>query len=427
MIEDAVAGIDIPAGGQALIDVTVRVANTAGNQINDGFVNTATYTFNRTNNVPASQTSGSGHTTLTPTVITEPGIATLSKVADNPTPTAGETVRYTVTMTAASGGNFSDVFDVTLEDTLDLGLAYAGNPTVTTGGAGGNDVGNDNSIADPDVTTPQFLTWTTAEADIDIDAGETVVIEYDVLVLNSALPNQVMDNAIVAQWTGIDGINVNERTGIDGAGGVNDYVTAAAVATLTAPNIVTTIDKARSSDTFGAGDNQLRIGDIVEYTLTIPIPEGTLGNLQLVDTLPRGLDFVGVIDINGDAGPAPFAAVAPFAHAGIAAPLEAGDPATGPTSVSWNLGNVSNPFADGLADDFVIVYRAQVVNGDALSQVNSTLLTNSVTMSYVTATGSVVDTDNDTTVDVRQPDVTVSKTTAPANGDSFIDAGEVVT
>jgi uncharacterized repeat protein (TIGR01451 family)/fimbrial isopeptide formation D2 family protein len=303
---------------------------------------------------------------------------------------------------------------------------------VTTGGAGGNGVGDDNSIGAPDVTgdgvtAPQFLTWTTAEADIDIDAGETVVIEYDVLVLNSALPNQVMDNAIVAQWTGIDGINVNERTGIDGIGGVNDYVTAPAVATLTAPNIVTTIDKARSSDTFGAGDNQLRVGDIVEYTLTIPIPEGTLGNLQLVDTLPRGLDFVGVIDINGDAGPAPFAAVAPFAHAGIALPLEAGDPATGPTSVTWNLGNVSNPFVDGLADDFVIVYRAQVVNGDVLAQVGSTPLTNSVTMSYDTATSSVNATDSDTTVDVLQPNVTVNKSGLPASGGIFVDAGEVVT
>ena len=52
--------------------------------------------------------------------------------------------------------------------------------------------------------------------------------------------------------------------------------------------VITTVDKVRSSDTFGAGDDELRIGDIVDYRLTIPIPEGTLGNLQIVDTLPQG-------------------------------------------------------------------------------------------------------------------------------------------
>ncbi len=433
VIEDTGAGIDIPASGQAVIDVTVRVSNTVNNQIGDTFNNTATYTFNRTNNLLTSQTPGSGDTTTVNTVITEPEITTITKTADNTTPTAGSTVRYSVTLTAASGANFSDVFDVTLSDTLDLGLVYAGNPTVTTGGAGGSGVGDDNAILDPDttgdgITIPQFLVWSTVEANIDIDAGETVTIEYDVLVLNGVLANQVLNNSVIAQWTGIDGINTFERTGIDGVGGVlNDYATAPVVETLTTPDIATTIGKIRSSDTFNSADDNVRIGDVIEYTLTIPVPEGTLGNLQLVDTLQQGLDFIGVVSINGNTGPAPYVAVAPFVHADIATPAETGDPATGPSTVTWSLGDLSNPFNDGLGDDFVIVYQAQVLNDDVLAQVDSTPLGNSVTMTYDTATSSVTASDIDTVINVLQPNVTVSKSATPANGDVFIDAGEVVT
>ena len=433
VIEDTGAGIDIPTGGQAVIDITVRVSNTANNQIGDTFNNTATYTFNRTNNLPASQTPGSGDTTTVSTVITEPEIITITKVADNTAPTAGSTVRYSVTLTAASGANFSDVFDITLSDTLDLGLVYAGNSTVTTGGAGGNGVGDGNTIIDPDVsgdglTLPQLLVWSTVEADIDIDAGETVTIAYDVLVLNNVLANQVLNNSVIAQWTGIDGLNTFERTGIDGAGGVlNDYATAPVVETLSTPDIVTTIGKIRSADTFNSADDNVRIGDILEYTLTIPMPEGTLGNLQLVDTLQQGLDFIGVVSINANTGPAPYPAVAPFVHADIAAPAETGDPATGPSTVTWSLGNLSNPFNDGLSDNFVIVYQAQVLNDDVLTQVDTTQLGNSVTMTYDTATSTVTASDTDTVIDVLQPNVTVSKSATPANGDAFIDAGEVVT
>ena len=429
VIEDTGAGIDIPASGQAVIDVTVRVSNTVNNQIGDSFNNTATYTYNRTNNVPASETLGSGDTTPTNTVIVEPDITTITKLADNTTPTAGSTVRYSVTLTAASGVNISDVFDVTLTDTLDLGLVYAGNSTVTTSSG----VGSDNTITDPDVTgdgvtIPQILVWSTVEADIDIDVGETIIIAYDVLVLNDVLANQSLSNSVIAQWTGIDGLNTFERTGIDGVGGVlNDYALAPVVETVTTTDIVTTIDKLRSSDTFNAGDDNVRIGDIVEYTLTIPVPEGTLGNLQLVDTLPQGLDFIGVVSINGNIGPAPFTAVAPFSHADIAAPVETGDPATGPSTVTWNIGNLANPFNNGLGDNFVIVYQAQVLNDDVLAQVNNTPLGNSVTMTYDTATGTVADTDNDTVIDVLQPNITTNKSAAPAGGDIFIDASEVVT
>jgi fimbrial isopeptide formation D2 family protein/uncharacterized repeat protein (TIGR01451 family) len=292
IIEDTSTGIDIPANGQAVIQVTVQLQNTLTNQSGLLFSNTATYTYNRINGVTASQTPGQASTT-TDMVVNEPHITTITKTADDTTPASGQIVRYSVTLTASSGSGYSDVLDVSLTDTLDLGLAYVGNPVVTVGAG----VSADNAIGDPDivgdgVTVPQTLIWNlnnTIPADIDIVAGTTVTVAYDVRVLNGVLGNQSLSNSVVAEWTSIDGATAIERDGSDGIGLLNDYITAPVTETVTTPDIVEGITKNRINDTYGAADSNVRIGDIVEYELRVSMPEGTLGNLQFVDTLPQGL------------------------------------------------------------------------------------------------------------------------------------------
>ena len=429
VIEDVATGIDIPANGQAVIEITVELLNTLTNQRSLTFNNRADFTYNRANGVAGTLTNGMFDTTANMTVF-EPEITVINKTVSNATPTAGEIVRYAITLTAGSGAGFSDVFDVTLNDFLDLGLVYAGNPTVTVGGG----VSADNSIIDPatvgdGIVTPQTLLWTAIEADIDIVAGTSVVIEYDVQVLGSVLANTTLSNGAIAQWTSIDGVSIgDERNGSDGIGGLNDYITSLTPVIVTTPDINATITKVRANDTFGAADNNVRIGDIVEYTLTLSMPEGTLGNLELVDTLPQGLDFEGIVSINGNIGPAPYTAVAPFAHADIAAAnvVEAGDPALGPTTVTWTLGAVTNLPVDNLANDFVIVYRARVMNSVLAQNDPGIPLNNTVVMAYDTAAGTVTQSDLDTIINVLQPNLTVSKTANPAGGDIIIDASELV-
>lgn len=433
VIEDvATAGIDIPANGQAVIEITVELLNTTTNQNSLAFINTASYTYNRSNGNTSTQTSVGASSTTNMTVL-EPQIATITKTADNPTPTAGSIVRYSVTLTASGGANFSDVFDVTITDSLDPGLVYEGNPTVTVGGG----VSADNTISAPVITgdgsiaTPQTLVWSLNDAngDIDIAEGTAITISYDVRLLDSVLANQTLSNSVVAQWTSIDGANIGERNGSDGIGLLNDYVTPAVTETVTTPAIIAAITKNRTSDTYGAGDANVRIGDIVEYTLTLSVPEGTLGNLELVDTLPQGLDFETIVSINGTTGPAPYPAVAPFTHADITAAnvIETGDPALGPTTVTWILGSVANQPNDGLSDNFVIVYRTRVLNNVFAHTDLSIPLNNTVNMSYDTATGTVTNSDLLTGITALQPELTVSKSVAPGGGDTIIDAGELVT
>ncbi|MGD8568690.1 MAG: isopeptide-forming domain-containing fimbrial protein, partial [Gammaproteobacteria bacterium] len=426
VIEDTGSGIDIAANSQAVIEVTVQLENTTTNQQGLLFKNSASFTYNRANGDSATQTSTSTVDASDMSVV-EPDITAITKTVDNATPTAGDVVRYSVTLTAGGGAGNSDVFDVTLTDTLDIGLAYAGNPTVTVGGG----VSADNTISAPDitgdgVTTAQTLVWGVIEGDIDIVAGTSVTIEYDVQVLDSVLANQTLNNSVVAQWTSVDGSGSDERDGSDGNGGLNDYVTSPATVTLTTPDINATINKVRSDDTYGSGDDDVRIGDIVEYTLTVSVPEGTLGNLELVDTLPQGLNFEEVVSINGDTT-APYSAVAPFTHSDIAAAsiVEAGDPVLGSTTVTWTLGDVTNQPNDGAADNFVIVYRARVMDS-VFAQTNSTALNNTIDMSYDKASGTVTVSDTDTIINMLQPDLAVSKSAAPAGGDILIDPNELI-
>ncbi len=221
----------IPDGQQAVFTVRARVRNVLGAQQGVAVNNTASYTYSST---PGGATQPALTSETVTLHVVEPHIENITKTADPTTPAAGETVRYSVTLTA-SGDNFSsDVFDVTLNDTLALGLVYAGNPTVTVGSG----VGANNTIGAPvvngdGINQAQTLVWSLegGNADIDIAEGTSVTISYDVRVLDGVLA-QTLANSAVAQWTGIDGLNAFERNGSDGIGGLNDYITAPATATI---------------------------------------------------------------------------------------------------------------------------------------------------------------------------------------------------
>jgi uncharacterized repeat protein (TIGR01451 family)/fimbrial isopeptide formation D2 family protein len=412
-----------------LIRITylARINNDAVTDAGDTLQNAVavTYTHGET-----GATVTLNDTTPVQTVV-EPSLGLAKTVANvtnpgNP-PQAGDILRYTLTLTAAGGGpgdNFSDAFDVRIEDSLSLGLVYNGNPTVD--GAG-------NAIAAPattgdGITTPQTLSWSLEDgnADIDVAEGTVVTVTYDVLVDNSVLIGQNLSNSVVARWTSLDGAGTLERNGT-ATPAYNDYFTGPVTANVVVgDNTATT--KTRLLDTYGAGDDVVRIGDIVEYELRLALQEGTYNNVSVTDTLPQGLIFEEIASINGDTS-APYAAVAPFVHTDIAAAsiVVAGDAATGPTTVTMTLGDIVNQ-ADGNAanDAFVIVYRARVLNL-VHPQVNTIALTNTAAMGYDTISGPATTVADTGTIDVRQPNLSVAKSAVAAGGDTVLDANELVT
>ena len=415
------------------INYFARINNDAVTDAGDTLQNSValTYTHGETG-VTVSLTD----TTALQTVV-EPSLGltkTVANITSGGAPQAGDILRYTLTFTAAGGApgdNFSDAFDLRIDDTLSLGLTYNGNPTVS--GAG-------NTIAAPvlagdGVTTPQTLRWSLedANADIGITEGTLVTITYDVLVDNSVLIGQSLTNSVTAQWTSLDGPSVYERNGtgapwnMPAGAAYNDYFIGPISATVVVgDNTATT--KTRLLDTYGAGDNVVRIGDILEYQLRLSLQEGTYNNVSVTDALPLGLMFEEIASINGDTA-APYAAAAPFAHADIPAAniVVAGDATTIPHTVTMTLGDIVNQ-ADGniTNDDFIIIYRARVLNLVHL-QVNNIALTNTAAMGYDTISGPATTFTDTEIIDVRQPNLTVAKSAVAAGGDAVLDANELIT
>ncbi|MHC4180731.1 MAG: isopeptide-forming domain-containing fimbrial protein, partial [Planctomycetota bacterium] len=240
----------IPADQQVVIEVRARVRNVLTAQQGVAVDNTVSYTY-------ANSAGGATQLALASETVTlnivEPHITSITKSANPATPAAGETVRYSVTLTASGNNYSSDVFDVKLTDTLSLGLVYVGNPAVTVGAG----VGAGNTIAAPVMTgdginQAQTLFWSLdgGNADIDIAEGTSVTISYDVRVVDSALA-QSLTNSAVAEWTGIDGASNYERDGSDGIGELNDYVTAPATATISNLPLLYALKTAQIQEDYG--------------------------------------------------------------------------------------------------------------------------------------------------------------------------------
>ena len=78
VIEDAGSGIDIPAGEQAVVDITVRLQDTATNVAGLVFANTANYTLNQIDDDNLTERAGLPGTSGDMTVV-EPDL-TLEKI-----------------------------------------------------------------------------------------------------------------------------------------------------------------------------------------------------------------------------------------------------------------------------------------------------------------------------------------------------------
>jgi len=155
----------ILAGQQAIIELRTRVDNTVNANAGNTFVNTATYTFA---NTPAGvPILGGSDTTASTLTIVEPVLAVAKSVANTTKPglppDAGDILRYTVTLTAsggaAPGDQYSNAYDVSLDDSLSLGLLYIdGTETVTPGST----IDLPVKVGDG-ITTPQSLSWSLAQ------------------------------------------------------------------------------------------------------------------------------------------------------------------------------------------------------------------------------------------------------------------------
>ncbi|MCG6909780.1 MAG: DUF11 domain-containing protein [Deltaproteobacteria bacterium] len=295
----------IPAGGQVIITLRTRVVNNDQANAGDSVANTASYTYA---DMPADLDTAS---TSAPVTIVEP-LLTLVKTVENVSnpevaPSAGDILRYRLSLTAgggASGGSFADAFDISIEDTLSLGLAYQAE-TATVEGI-------DNIIAEPIVSGDgvgdvQTLIWSPAEgnADIDVAEGTVVTVTYDVQVLAGVQAGQDLTNNAIARWTGLNGDSDLERTG-SGTPAVNDYFTGQAVRTTRTRLDVSLVKSVVNATTGEDPGQNAQPGDTLRYTLVLTNHSiVALSNPVVVDELaaqfvPGSLQIVDVSDEDAD-------------------------------------------------------------------------------------------------------------------------------
>ena len=369
--------------------------------------------------------------------VVEP-VLTVSKTVTNVTPgkqptdppEGGDLLEYVIVIL---NSGTSTAHDVNVVDSLppELSLFTGFAPTALIGGAPAA-----GFVSTPANAPNGPLVWGQGNGDgsLDIPVAQSLVLTYRAVVQESG--NDISNSAMV-DWTSLDGVNTDERTG-EGCPdwtAPNDYCTGPAIATTpTVDN--NSIDKTVTGDTFDtapwstATDTVARIGDFITYRLALNLSGGLTRNLQVQDILPGGMVFVDTVSINGDTS-ADYTSPATGAGSNFAyAPISSANvPAAGQTgALTWTIGDVVNdPFGDPTTDALVIIYRARIMPDAGIAHVSSTTLNNTVNMDYETAAGPAATQTDSASITVVQPVLSVAKSAVAAGGDTVLSADEIVT
>jgi uncharacterized repeat protein (TIGR01451 family) len=357
VIEDPVNGIDIPIGDQAVIAITVRLADTPTNVAGLTFTNTAAYTYNLLNGDIGTQRPGLPGTTEPMTVV-EPDL-TMEKTGPL---RARLGIPETFTLNVHNAGD-SPAYGVTLLDLL---------PNVADGGM--CDAAPQNIAAqvfEADGTTPVSpvlvegtdftatfagdptcsLTLNMLTSDATIAADQRLIVTYEAEVDAGSLENTALTNVAGAtEWFSIDPTDpagrTYTRTVTDGTVGTLDHEDAHTVTVFT-PVLI--FEKYAVNVT--TGDDPATVatpGDVIRYTLRIENANDTvIDSFDIVDELDR---------LNAS----------PYFQAGtlniVSVPPGADDTNSDPNGGASGTGllDVRALSLSGLGDSFEIVFEVQL-------------------------------------------------------------------
>ncbi|MEM9043706.1 MAG: hypothetical protein AAGC81_03350 [Pseudomonadota bacterium] len=391
---DAGAGVDTQ-----ILTLTYQtiVANTPGNQSGTTLPNTASVTA--TDGLAADDAAG--------VTVIEPDLE-ISKT-NNATGDvqAGDTVRFTIEI-SHSALSEATAFDLVFSDPVDADAFVISN--FDTADLSGTDVSGLFQIVGNTLQT-------VAPASLDLAVGEVLTLSYEAVVQDTIGPNETLTNTATASWTSLDGavnsgLENGERDGSDGAAGLNDYVISDTSDVLT-DDILQIVKEITPKQTF-------TIGETVTYQFDVTVLQGTLLEVTLSDLIDQGVavDPLSLTVVNNG-------------FAGLPVTITdvdlQGDPATGPTTLSFKLDNdltnagaqLINPGdTDATNDTIRITFTGTVLN--ILENQDGLDLADTVT---VTATNATQDQDT-ANLTLVEPDVGMilsAQTQTPT-----VDAGDVV-
>ena len=283
-----VQNTDTASARTIVIEYSVVVLDTAAVNRGDSLNNAVSVGFS---------VNGGSHTRTAnaPVVtVTEPTI-TVTKTASPDTGDAGDTITFTIVVTASSGANFGTAYDVTMSDTLPSGYTYVPASVSTSAGT--------TPTTGPTYSYPPGMI--TAGWD-SLAPGDTTTFTYSAVLVPAVIPDQVITNTAAVTYTSLPGtipqqstynVYSYERTGdstlmgsTSGSFPQNDYLASASESVTVNPSemgkVLTTTSESTTSG------NNLAIGETATFMLTVTLPEGTTPSLTVTDLIPTGMAYV---------------------------------------------------------------------------------------------------------------------------------------
>ncbi|WP_428820349.1 hypothetical protein [Microbulbifer sp. MCCC 1A16149] len=365
-IVDNTSGIDIEAGSEAVIDVTLRLRDTTQNQFGNSFSSRASYSYSYANDDPdAGRGMGEVSEYSAPIEIVEPYELVMTKTGDAQIQ-SGLAGRFTLDVHNRGTG---PAWDLTVRDFLPSteqgGMCETppANFTASVVDAGGNSVatlseGNDfTTVFDAENCT---LTFTTSGAAAALPADHHLQFAYDAWLDENTVDGAELDNVAGAErwysWdsTGPDA-RIYERTYAadppDGTPSVEDhedvFTVIAAVPSVVFEKVVENITSGDSPATTATP------GDVLQYTVTLRnLSDLDVENIAITDELDR---------LNA---PALFAAgtlqllSAPAAGDSTATNANGGTNGSGMVDVR----NITLGAAGSGSEEIQLVYQVQLIN-----------------------------------------------------------------
>ncbi|WP_066966936.1 DUF11 domain-containing protein [Microbulbifer sp. Q7] len=365
-IVDNTSGIDVEAGDEAVIDVTLRLRDTAQNQFGNAFTSRASYSYSYANDDPAAG-RGMGEVSeySAPIEIVEPYELVMNKTGDAQVQ-SGLAGRFTLNVHNRGSG---PAWDLTVRDFLpstEQGGMCATPPAnfvAAVVDAAGNPVaslseGSDfSAVFDAENCT---LTVTTLGANAVVPADHHLQFAYDAWLDENTVDGTALDNVAGAErwysWdrTGPDA-RVYERTYAaeppDGTPSMEDhedvFTVIAAVPSVVFEKVVENITAGESPATTATP------GDVLQYTVTLRnLSDLDVENVVITDALDR---------LNA---PALFA---PGTLQLISAPAAADSSATNANGGTNGTGlvdvrNIALGAAGSGSEEVQLVYQVQLIN-----------------------------------------------------------------
>ncbi|MCP5150579.1 MAG: isopeptide-forming domain-containing fimbrial protein [Chromatiales bacterium] len=396
-----------------LVRITTTALDELANQAGRTLPATAELDYT---NPQSGATTVADPTAETATVV-EPVLTLDQTVVSAPTTglDAGAVVTYRVTFANTAPASTADAFDVVVADRLPDFLAIQGPIRVVSGPAGLDatdfTIGSAGAGADNTLTSAAF----------DLALGESVVIEYDALIRDTVTPGVDLTTAADLSWTSLPGAVAGERDGSDGVlddGSIDDYrllddttVGVAERIDITQTVVATSEPSTGTVEHDGALDDVL-IGEVVTYEVTIDLFEGTTPGAVLTDVLPTGFSFV--------PGSLVVTPGAPGMTTGFV------DEATNVTFVgstlTVDLGDIVNPGDNDAGNDRITLrFEARVDDDPANVDGTDRVADATITADGAAGAGTLTASD-DATVEVVEPELVVSKDSTA----SRVDVGDIL-